>query len=421
MNREGECEGCSEDAERARCMDQELGAATKSIKNVRRELKHNEEVIAHKTRQQTKKVKLADHESEEEWVEVKEDSEKRDDENAGSEEEIGETSEMGNSQMAPLSLLGQVISKAELRLFDQESGTHKFQSSTPFGNVATAWGAVMRKKFPAPPGGIHNIKFTPKVDETPAAYLMRCKQEWEAQTGTHPHANQLHEWVFRSAVLEGTPSCVKTALKDNPDIPVSGSVTWERYLIHHMNIAKNKADVSRSEFEELKNLLIKLQVKKDRQKLIDKRKKNKEKGKQLVQSPDPELYYMAPIYNQPPKRQHQVKGPNRGGMGGQWGAGVYSGRGRGEGCFRCGQLNHQVRDCLAPAPPRPQVQCFTCNQWGHISRRCPQGQNPKTQRGGAQRGQGFATPHAGLAPNRGRQNPGQSGTQYQLWGGHELY
>ncbi|XP_073803798.1 G2/M phase-specific E3 ubiquitin-protein ligase isoform X4 [Danio rerio] len=43
MNREGECEGCSEDAEQARCMDQELGAATKSIKNVIRELKHNEE------------------------------------------------------------------------------------------------------------------------------------------------------------------------------------------------------------------------------------------------------------------------------------------------------------------------------------------------------------------------------------------
>ncbi|XP_073803797.1 G2/M phase-specific E3 ubiquitin-protein ligase isoform X3 [Danio rerio] len=46
MNREGECEGCSEDAEQARCMDQELGAATKSIKNVIRELKHNEELMS---------------------------------------------------------------------------------------------------------------------------------------------------------------------------------------------------------------------------------------------------------------------------------------------------------------------------------------------------------------------------------------
>lgn len=62
INHEGECEGCSADAEQARWMDQELGAATKSIKNVRRELKHNEEVIAHRTRQQTKKVNVTDHE-----------------------------------------------------------------------------------------------------------------------------------------------------------------------------------------------------------------------------------------------------------------------------------------------------------------------------------------------------------------------
>lgn len=44
--------------------------------------------------------------------------------------------------------------------------------------------------------------------------------------------------------LRGLQAVLKTALKENPDIPGSASATWERHLLNHMKRTKDKADES---------------------------------------------------------------------------------------------------------------------------------------------------------------------------------
>ncbi|XP_013876450.1 uncharacterized protein LOC106526399 isoform X2 [Austrofundulus limnaeus] len=257
----------------------------------------------------------------------------------------------------------------DLHDIEEAAGLMTEQDDQPLADFIFNISTVLRERYPVSVAAAIP-KFVWKPDQHPRAYLEQCKEEWVRKTGQHPGRDESKEW-FRTAVLEGVPVSVKQRMCDNPDLPGSDSPVWEKHLVHHLQVVKNKTDKEMQEVQDLQTQLLRLKLGKAREQASEKKKQDK---LQMVTSKaplGPEGEYLA----NPPNWSNQQSAPHGSGWQAQKLGGYRRGPPRGRGgwrrggprggrpqglqagdvCFRCGQYGHWAKYCQAPPQQQPQA------------------------------------------------------------------
>ncbi|XP_013856355.1 uncharacterized protein LOC106512235 [Austrofundulus limnaeus] len=192
----------------------------------------------------------------------------------------------------------------DLHDIEEAAGLMTEQDDEPLADFIFNISTVLRERYPVSVAAAIP-KFLWKPDQHPRAYLEQCKEEWVRKTGQHPGRDESKQW-FRTAVLEGVPVLVKQRMCDNPDLPGSDSPVWEKHLVHHLQVAKDKTDKEMQEVQDLQTQLLRLKLGKAREQASEKKKQDK---LQMVTSKaplGPEGEYLA----NPPNWSNQQSAPH---------------------------------------------------------------------------------------------------------------
>lgn len=98
---------------------------------------------------------------------------------------------------------------------------------------------------------------------------------WESHTGVNPNKDPTQREWYRTALLEGAPTEVQKAMKENPDLPGSDSTVWERHLIHHLTRVYDEKTKTDDHLKDLQTQLLKMQIAEAHQKGQTQRKTRK--------------------------------------------------------------------------------------------------------------------------------------------------
>lgn len=157
---------------------------------------------------------------------------------------------------------------------EMRADTTDLPHATPFSQVATVLGTIMREKCPVPPGGIHSLVFHIADNEDVPSFLMRSQESWTSTTSVHPGNNPLQNAIFRKAIMDGLPKKVQRKMQQNPDLPGCGDATWSKHLLHHMKTYREQDDLTKAQETIIQTQLEKLQLEEaKRKKITDKKSK----------------------------------------------------------------------------------------------------------------------------------------------------
>lgn len=180
-------------------------------------------------------------------------------------------------------LLGAIMTATKVNMIEQEARMTHADNEQPLCSYFTALGKALNDMYQTPDVTYQSIKFKIKPGETAAAYLHRCEQDWEEQTGEHRDSNRLCREFYRQAVMKGVPPAAVAQMEDSPDMVGGNIETWVRHIVHHVDRAVEKAGKDDSEIDKLKTQLLKLQIEAEKDK---NKKKPARDGNQMVVQPN---------------------------------------------------------------------------------------------------------------------------------------
>lgn len=202
-----------------------------------------------------------------------------------------------------------------LKEIEETVGTIDKWDETPLAMYITELSQALRERYPTPNCG-KVPKFEWKPEQPPRQYIEDAKEEWARTTGSHPGKGGAQQEWFRRAVLEGVPEKVKDKMMENPDLAGAESHLWERHLVHHLQLEKDKEGKKSKDKEQL----LKMQLGEARQRANDKKKEKQSTARVMVSQEqprgpdswpelDPNIYPSDPWGCDRPDHSHNYWGP----------------------------------------------------------------------------------------------------------------